>query len=670
MELISDNPIKDSSNDLLGRASSAEAFAKYIFSFDYKEGLVVGLCGEWGNGKTSYINLMRPELEKNSFVLDFNPWMFSDAHNLVALFFTEISAQLRDYEDDSDLADSLGSFGELLSNLKPIPFVGDYFSTLGVFFSFFSKKKKEKNSLKNQRDKLIEVLKGISKPITVILDDIDRLSPDELQSILRLVRVTGNFPNIVYILSFDKHRVIKTLNDSNINGKVYLEKIIQIPFDIPRVAKNLLQENLFSSLNKILGNVFPDKSRWYNAYWDIIKPTIKNIRDIRRYTSSLSNVFKQLGKEIDIVDLLTIEAIRIFYPEKFKEIYEIKEFLLSQSDDEKKKLILTKFTENNEIYQSLLRVLFDIDNINSKSNYYINREFKKNKRIADETFFNLYFEQVITPEVIEAQLSQKVWLTMQSEEDFKIALSAVPDNSLENVVDNLIEYERGFTKEIALATIPTLYKHLPRVPEKERGFFDFEADMVWSRLVYRLLRKLPEKDKKETITQLLNSSDLYGQYQIVGIIGYREGRGHKLVSESDAKDLEEIFLNNIRSATIKELAGTYNLSHIIYFFVSIGNLFSDDILSSPEVFLSLLKSSISERKSQRGDDPTIHREKILLWDVLIKICGDEDKVNSLIEKIAEDEELRNKDYMELAIKYKNGYRHKKSMNHEDDLDEF
>ena len=150
MELISDNPIKDSSNDLLGRASRAEAFAKHIFSFDYKEGLVVGLCGEWGNGKTSYINLMRPELERNSFVLDFNPWMFSDAHNLVALFFTEISAQLRDYEDDSDLADSLGSFGELLSNLKPIPFVGDYFSTLGVFFSFFSKKKKEKNSLKNQ----------------------------------------------------------------------------------------------------------------------------------------------------------------------------------------------------------------------------------------------------------------------------------------------------------------------------------------------------------------------------------------------------------------------------------------------------------------------------------------------------------------------------------------
>ena len=664
MELISDNPIKDSSNDLLGRASSAEAFAKHIFSFDYKEGLVVGLCGEWGNGKTSYINLMRPELEKNSFVLDFNPWMFSDAHNLVALFFTEISAQLRDYEDDNELIDSLSSFGELLSNLKPLPFVGNYFSVLGGCLSFFSKKKKEKNSLKNQRDKLIKVLKEISKPITVILDDIDRLSSDELQSILKLVRVTGNFPNIVYVLSFDKNRVIKTLNDNNIDGRDYLEKIIQIPFDIPQVPKKLLQENLFSSLDKILRDVYLDKARWSNAYWNIIKPTIKNIRDIKRYTSSLSNIFKQLGKEIDVVDLLTIEAIRIFFPDKFKEIFELKDYLLARSDNDKRKVKLSDFIQDNEMYASFLEVLFDIDNINS------NNEFLKNRRIAYSAFFDLYFEQVMSPEFINVKLSQKVWLAMQSEEDFKITLSAVPDDSLENVVNNLIDYEKDFTKEIALATIPTLYRNLPRVPEKELGFFDFGADMVWSRLVYRLLRRLPEKDKKEVITQLLNSSDLYGQYQIVGIIGYREGRGHQLVSESDAKDLEEIFLNNIRSATIKELAGTYNLSHIIYFFVSIGNPFSDDILSSPEVFLSLLKSSISERKSQRGGDPTIHREKILLWDALIKICGDEDKVNSLIEKIAEDEELRNKDYMELAIKYKNGYRHKKSMNHEDDLDEF
>ncbi|ERH27425.1 P-loop domain protein, KAP family [Aggregatibacter sp. oral taxon 458 str. W10330] len=658
MELISDNPIKDSSNDLLDRASSAEAFAKHIFSFDYKEGLVVGLCGEWGNGKTSYINLMRPELEKNSFVLDFNPWMFSDAHNLVALFFTEISAQLRDYEDDNELINSLSSFGELLSNLKPIPFVGNYFSVLGGCLGFFSKKKKEKNSLKNQRDKLIKVLKEISKPITVILDDIDRLSSDELQSILKLVRVTGNFPNIVYVLSFDKNRVIKTLNDNNIDGRDYLEKIIQIPFDIPQVPKKLLQENLFSSLDKILGDVYLDKVRWSNAYWNIIKPTIKNIRDIRRYTSSLSNIFKQLGAEIDVVDLLTIEAIRIFYPNKFKEIFELKDYILVRSNDDKRKDKLKNFIQDNEMYDYFLEILFDIDNINS------NNEFLKNRRIAYSAFFDLYFEQVMSPEFINVKLSQKVWLAMQSEEDFKIALSAVPDDSLENVVNNLIDYEKDFTKEIALATIPTLYRNLPRVPEKELGFFDFGADMIWRNLVYRLLINIPDGDKIETITQLFDSCDLYGKFDIIKIVGH----SHNLASKTEEEKLEEIFLSDISVATIKELSESYNLSRILYFSFLKGKRISNDRLSSHEVLLSLLKSSISEVKSQRGSDPTIYREKTLHWDNLVKIYGDETKLVKLIEEIANNQEIIEKDYVKLAIKYKDGYRNKESIDNDDELD--
>ena len=658
MELISDNPIKDSSNDLLDRASSAEAFAKHIFSFDYKKGLVVGLCGEWGNGKTSYINLMRPELEKNSFVLDFNPWMFSDAHNLVALFFTEISAQLRDYEDDNELINSLSSFGELLSNLKPIPFVGNYFSVLGGCLGFFSKKKKEKNSLKNQRDKLIKVLKEISKPITVILDDIDRLSSDELQSILKLVRVTGNFPNIVYVLSFDKNRVIKTLNDNNIDGRDYLEKIIQIPFDIPQVPKKLLQENLFSSLDKILGDVYLDKVRWSNAYWNIIKPTIKNIRDIRRYTSSLSNIFKQLGAEIDVVDLLTIEAIRIFYPNKFKEIFELKDYILVRSNDDKRKDKLKNFIQDNEMYDYFLEILFDIDNINS------NNEFLKNRRIAYSAFFDLYFEQVMSPEFINVKLSQKVWLAMQSEEDFKIALSAVPDDSLENVVNNLIDYEKDFTKEIALATIPTLYRNLPRVPEKELGFFDFGADMIWRNLVYRLLINIPDGDKIETITQLFDSCDLYGKFDIIKIVGH----SHNLASKTEEEKLEEIFLSDISVATIKELSESYNLSRILYFSFLKGKRISNDRLSSHEVLLSLLKSSISEVKSQRGSDPTIYREKTLHWDNLVKIYGDETKLVKLIEEIANNQEIIEKDYVKLAIKYKDGYRNKESIDNDDELD--
>ncbi|MGC6360194.1 KAP family P-loop NTPase fold protein, partial [Bisgaard Taxon 45] len=341
MTLIGDTPIKNTDKDLLDRTSSAEAFAKHIFSFDYQEGLVVGICGEWGSGKTSYINLMRPILQKNSIVIDFNPWMFSDAHNLVALFFKEMGSQLKGYQDNSKLANNLENFGNWLSKLKAIPHWGEFFKILGSLISLCGKIKKEANSLQNQRNKLIMELQKVKKPITVILDDIDRLSGNELESILKLVRVTGNFPNIIYLLSFDRERVANTLETSKFvsegEGHIYLEKIIQVPFDIPKISSQLLENHLFSSLNSILSDVQLDQNRWSDAYWDIIKPTIKNVRDIRRYVSSLSHTFQYVGKFIDTVDFLLIELIRIFYPQKFKEIFELRECLTSQLNDEKSK---------------------------------------------------------------------------------------------------------------------------------------------------------------------------------------------------------------------------------------------------------------------------------------------------------------------------------------------
>lgn len=653
MELISDNPIKDNNSDLLDRTDNAEKFAKHIFSFDYKEGLVVGICGEWGCGKTSYINLMRPELEKHSIVIDFNPWMFSDTHNLVSLFFTEMAAQLKEYNDNSDIADKLEIFGELLSSVSSIPVIGE----IGAVFKFFSKKKTNENSLQKQRKKLTEVLKEREKPITVILDDIDRLSSDELQSILRLVRLTGNFPNIIYLLSFDKERISETLDYSNIKGESYLEKIIQVTFDVPKPSQDLLEKNLFSSLESLLGNVNIDQSRWLQAYLGIIRPMIKNMRDIRRYVASLSNTFNQIGHSINTIDLLCLEAIKVFQPKTLKEIFEFRDILLSYSDEDKTKEKLVKFTEKKPINKSILGVLFDkYDFISGIKIIPHNSSFKKEKRIADKLFFELYFNQIETIELNDIELSRKLWSVMNTE-NFKEELLNVNADSLETIVKNLMDYENEFNELTALYAIPPLYRNLHRVPEKERGFWEFEADTIWSALTYRLLKNIPEKSKNGTIDQLLDSCDLFAQLEIVGIIGYRENRGHKLVSDILAKHFESRLINNIKDSPISELLNTYKLSHIFYFYVSLGNIVDDEILDSEEILLSLLKSSVSEIKSQKADDPTIYRNKILHWDSLVKIYNnDEERLISMIEQLETQGDL-DQEYIQLAIKYKNGYRH-------------
>ncbi|MEO7853004.1 MAG: P-loop NTPase fold protein [Rubrivivax sp.] len=91
-----DNPVRDADDDKLGRAVAAQLFAKSVLHLDASEGLVVGVLGPWGSGKTSFVNLARPAFEQDSVqLLDFNPWMFSGAEQLVQSFFAELSAQLK-----------------------------------------------------------------------------------------------------------------------------------------------------------------------------------------------------------------------------------------------------------------------------------------------------------------------------------------------------------------------------------------------------------------------------------------------------------------------------------------------------------------------------------------------------------------------------------------------
>lgn len=666
MELISDNPIKDINSDLLDRKNSAENFAKHIFSFNYKEGLVVGICGEWGSGKTSYINLMKPELQQKAIVVDFNPWMFSDSYNLVSLFFTEMAAQIKDYDRNSNLIKALDNFGNFFSSLRAVPLVGAYIGTLGGLLSTYAKKKKEDNSLQKQRSNLVKELEKIEKPIVVILDDIDRLSSDELQSILKLVRVTGNFPNIIYLLSFDKDRVIKTLNDSTMDGEAYLEKIIQIPFDIPKVSRELLEKHLFSSLNDILGDVKFDSYRWSQAYLDIIKPTIKNIRDVRRYIASLSCTYTQIGNFINPIDLLVIETIRVFHPKTFQKIFSLRDYLTKFDGGEYTKQKLKEFIKEDEINKSLLNILF---NIHSTSSLDISLDSNENnslreKRISNIILLSFYFEQVENNEFKDIILSQNLWPYMSSEL-FRIKLSEINGERLKYVVNNLSDYEIYFTEETALNSIPTLYDNLPRVTEREDDVLELDTDFIWSRLVYRLLRQTPNNHRYNVVSKLMESCNLYGQYEIMGIIGHRKNRGHQLVSKEEATSFENTLINNVNKSSIDELSNTHNLSHILYFIVSTGNILKNEILNSEKIFLSVLASSVSEIRRRIGMNPATI-EKILKWDILVKIYNNEELLNKKIENIEKEPALSEIDYIKLAIKYKNGYRHKFSVYGDDD----
>jgi Cdc6-like AAA superfamily ATPase len=96
----------------------------------------------------------------------------------------------------------------------------------------------ESDSLKDIKDRLIEECKNLKEPLVIVLDDIDRLNPEETAALFQLVKANMDFPNIVMILLYERDHVCFSLEKAGIpDAARYIEKIIQIPLNNSRYRR-------------------------------------------------------------------------------------------------------------------------------------------------------------------------------------------------------------------------------------------------------------------------------------------------------------------------------------------------------------------------------------------------------------------------------------------------
>ena len=347
--ITGDNPIKNPEDDVIGRFATAQKFAQQVLELDTSEGAVVGVLGPWGSGKTSFINLARREFEKAEVpILDFNPWMFSGTAQLVESFFIELAAQLKIRDGHlAKVGKYLKKYGEVFSGLFSVATGAAW---IGAIIKSLSKiPLSRKKGVHGQRQQLEKALSDLDKPIVVVLDDIDRLAPSEIRDIFKLVRLTANFPNIIYIVAFDRNRVEKALAEQG-PGRDYLEKILQVAFDLPVVPSYVLTDQIISALNNAhsnIKNLSPiNQYVWYDIFLEIIRPLIRNMRDVRRYVASMHGTIRSLNGQIELADLLALEAIRIFLPDVFKLLHNAIDGLTGSNTDPQAPLLLMKFLRN------------------------------------------------------------------------------------------------------------------------------------------------------------------------------------------------------------------------------------------------------------------------------------------------------------------------------------
>jgi predicted KAP-like P-loop ATPase len=275
-QISSDKPVSLKEEDRFQRYDFSKRIAERIINAENNDSIVIGVYGAWGEGKTSVINFIENELVKNNSIITikFNPWRFTDESTLLITFFNCLAREIKKSfneknrnltkpnlinrirlkweEKKAPLVTNKEKIGELIEKYGSI--VSGYNAGAGVANIGKSMSSVSIDTLKERFESLL--IKS-NKKIVVFIDDIDRLDKQEIHSIFRLVKLTANFQNTYYILSFDQEMVASAIGerfgsgDKN-SGLNFLEKIIQVPLTIPVSQPDSLKQYCFELIEKTI----------------------------------------------------------------------------------------------------------------------------------------------------------------------------------------------------------------------------------------------------------------------------------------------------------------------------------------------------------------------------------------------------------------------------------
>ncbi|GAA1293932.1 NTPase [Planotetraspora silvatica] len=679
--ITGDEPVS-SENDILGRRSIACQWAAAIGQTTAPNGLVFAVTGPWGSGKTSMLNMMEEELTaKEIKVLKFNPWLFSGTDQLVNFFFGEMASQL-EYGNPKQkkIAGSLKKYGALFSPIKVVPIIGTALGAAAETAAAAGKFMEESQirGVQEQKNALADALRDLGQPMIIILDDLDRLTGQEIRDVLRMVRLTGAFPNLVYILSFDRQRVELALNEDGLPGRAYLEKIVQVMFNVPNIAPIELHAILFAELDQVIQDVQYSRFStdvWPDVFIEIIAPLLSTVRDVRRYVGPLRTVLSILDDRIELVDVLALEAVRTFLPDAFSLLSSAAPGLTTPTygshDDPKYTEQVRAFVDSDEQNQGILRAICTRLFPASKLRLGINESYGtesaatwlRERRVAHSDVLSFYLQMSMPSGMRSAVAAELLFAHIEDEDFLSQALSDLEPSQVESIVAALESHQEEFSGVDPTAAIVVLLNQLPRLRRQARSFFDIGPDLVVSRVVYRLL--LPTGGPDQVLALVRSILPRVHQYSskliLLKLVGHEENAGHKLVEEAEWRSLEEEIREEVRSSAATDLAHEWDLLRLMWWAGANDDpriwIIPETFLDEPEFASRLLTTSVSQARRQTMGSRAVDISDRIAWGILKEVVGGEENIrrcrNAAVTAMGDETSL-----IQLVDKYLEGWRPK------------
>lgn len=284
-------PIRDKSQLYPQRLTELEHIERYIYENVRNSGCTISICSNWGEGKTSFINVMKQDMNNGKdYVIFIQPMIMDSRESLVEYFFSQIKSIM---EKQSIYTGKGSSINKYLKSIMEIISK----DSKGIFDSVFSSNSSEKKDyryLKEDLQKDIDTLLNFNsvdkRNIIIFIDDFDRVEESVMYQVLTFIKEIASFRGCVVIFLMD----YRNIKDDKITYK-YLDKFVSKKFELKKINKKeimnyYISKNIYFDGNSVEEELIKDQYSYFKKYIGIHLDKIENI---------LENTKKEVLEEIN-----------------------------------------------------------------------------------------------------------------------------------------------------------------------------------------------------------------------------------------------------------------------------------------------------------------------------------------------------------------------------------
>jgi hypothetical protein len=327
---VADEEVADERDDLLHSKTQAESFAKTVLASGAHSGLIFGIDGPWGSGKTSFINLAErywADEEDKVIICRFEPLRYASEPDLADRMIRDLTAAIQKQVFAPEFRPAASRYSRLIKGKAEVSFLG-----------FKLSMEPSQETVDELLDGIDEVLKRINRRVIIVIDDLDRLDIKATNNVLFATRRTFRLSQATYILCYDTE-VLADGKEESSRAREFLEKFVTVKMSLfvdSSSIRDFLRRDWQRPENQLgsipsdtmikLGGVLSELANVLDSSSAAnYLPLVGDLRKVKRFVNAM--LIMQIDKselartDFNKRDLINLMLLHLNYPGLFRRIY-------------------------------------------------------------------------------------------------------------------------------------------------------------------------------------------------------------------------------------------------------------------------------------------------------------------------------------------------------------